>query len=448
MSQTLIERIPPHNLEAEQAILGSMLINAESAAVAAGALEPGMFYREAHGIIFRAACELFRKNEPIDLVTMRGTLGDRLEVAGGFGYLVDLAAAIPTTEHTRYYTAMVAGHAERRRLIEAATRAIDMAFDTDHADPVGCAQADVMKLGGSRAGETAVPFHQVVEGEYGRSYELMRQRHEGRRVDVRAFCFGEPGGLGRLDEIIVPASGDMVIVGARPSAGKTAFGIQVASIAAKEAPVLFFSLEMTKEAIARRYIALLTGISTHRQRTGFSTPAESQTIAEVMASTQYLNLEIDDRPNLTVAQMRATALRREHALGRPLGLVIIDHMVKVRADNPRASGHEKMTQVWNDTKDMLKAHGWAGLALMQLRRPGQGQEDRKPTAADLRESGSAEEVGDVILLLQRLQAERAKAMGQARVIIEKHRDGAVGELDALFFGERGRFELQAEGWAE
>lgn len=443
--QDLITRVPPHSYEAEQEVLAGCLMGPDLLACAIDALSPADFFATRHQLIFAAILTLAKRNEDVTLVTIQDALGDRLLEAGGVGYLVDLHDGRTLASQYGSNLAIVAEKALRRRAIAAASETLDEAYNAEVDDPVGRAQSRFMGLAVERRGESCVSFAQVVENEYGRTFDLMERRNRGEHLDVRAFTFGET--LGQLDEMIVPTPGDLILVGARPSTGKTALGLQIAAEVAREKPVLFFSLEMQKEAIARRYIALLTGISVHRQKTGFVTREEADLIAQVQASAQFLNMEIDDRPRLSIAQMQATALRREHIRGEKWGLVVTDHLAEVKADNPKASGHEKMSQIASDHKRMLRENGWAGLALMQLRRSPNGQEDKRPTDQDLRESGTLEQVADVIVLIHRLKEERKKATSAATLIVEKNRDGAVGDVQALFTGDRMRFECPTMRWA-
>lgn len=443
--QDLITRVPPHSYEAEQEVLSGCFMRADLLASAIDALTPEEFYASRHRNIFEAMASLVKRGEDVNIVSVKEALGARLEESGGWGYIVDIMDGRTLASQFPMHLAIVAEKALRRRAIVAASETLDEAYSADVDDPVGRAQSRFMGLAVERRGESCVAFSEVVENEYGRTYDLMRRRGLGEHLDVRAFAFGET--LGQLDEMIVPTPGDLILVGARPSTGKTALGLQVAAEVARHKPVLFFSLEMQKEAIARRYIALLTGISVHRQKTGFVTEAEAMLISEVMASAQYLNMEIDDRPRLSIAQMQATALRREHIRGEKWGLIVTDHLAEVKADNPKGSGHEKMSQIASDHKRMLRENKWAGLALMQLRRSPNGQEDKRPTDQDLRESGTLEQVADVILLIHRTKEERKKASSAATLIIEKNRDGPVGDVQALFTGDRMRFECETQRWA-
>lgn len=437
----LITRIPPNDQEAEQAVLASMLVDIQAIAQASSILEPSSFYRSGNGIIFAAMMDLHRKGEPVDLLTVKAHLGDRLDEVGGYGYLLDLQTSMPTTAHVETYARTVAEKAARRATIKAADLTMAEAFNPEVEDPIARAQSRFMALGGVKKGETCTTFSAVVDDEYGRIIETVNNRDLGIEKDLRAFEFGLPS----LDYQCIVMAADMVTVGARPSAGKTSFGLQVADHVATTKPVLFFSLEMTKQAIARRYFALKTGVSVHRQITGILRKEEQDAIAYAMAEASFRNMEIDDRVGLTVAQMQATALRRQHANGQPWGLILVDHMVKVKGSDPRANGHQKLTQVSNDLKELGRNMGVPVMVLTQLRRPAQGQEKQRPYATDLRESGSIEEDSDIILLLHR--PDRDQMVSAASLYIEKQRNGPCGELAMTFKGDRMMFECQKSDWS-
>lgn len=435
-----ITRTPPQNDEAERAVLASCILDQRYAlAGVANLLTPADFYRRANGVIFATIQELARTGAPVDLITLGSALGNRLGEVGGNGYLVDLVGGIPTTAHANYYAGLVKDAARRRAYIEVCATALHELYDADAPDASLRLTNRVLELQATGARvQRASTLPDVVAAEHQRMINLVDRRVAGDDTETRAFTTGIPS----LDQLLAIDEGDMVVLGARPSAGKTALGLQIAAYVAEVLGkrTRFFSLEMSKEALARRWLTSATAISAGRQLNGYIDPGGMIAIAEAeQHARDWLDLlEIDDRSGLTVAQIHASYVQGLQERPEPIGLVVIDHMVKVRSSLPgNATGHAKMTQVCNDVKQFAKDTKVPVLALMQLSRPMKGSESKEPRMSDLRESGTIEEDADVIIMLHR--PERGGSVSEAIALVEKNRNGPVGRVHLCFDAQRTTF---------
>jgi replicative DNA helicase len=425
------ELVPPHDLDAEHTVLACCMADRYALAAVVGAdLKPEDFYRHGHQEIYRAIRGLFAKGDPVDLLTLKAALGGRLESVGGYGYLVDVAGSIPTTAHIEHYAAIVAEKADRRRAIAVVAESWQALHDPETPDPVTDALGKLMAVGGGRSKAAVVDFHAVVE-------DRLNAIHQAARNPATAKGGCVTTGIYDVDKLVRIEPGDMVVIAARPSAGKTALALQIMANIAQDAPVLFFSLEMSKEAMASRYLTARTGVSSRRQMGGYVGAEELDAIGGAWTEALGLQFRIDDRPGLTVAQIAAAAHREAVTLGRPLGAIFIDHMGKVRPADSRASGHAKLTQVSNDLKQLFRSMKVPGVVLNQLNREVEKRND-KPRMSDIRESGSIEEDADVIGLLHR--PGRDEAMGQASLYFAKNRNGQTGDVDLIFNAAKTCFE--------
>lgn len=426
---SIVERVPPHDVDSEQAVLAAGLVDLHALVVARGILEPGDFYRPAHAILWRALCAVADAGKPVELLTVRDALGANLDDVGGFPYLVDLYGSIPTTAHTEYHARHVADLALRRAAIAACADSLGELFDPHAEEPVTAAQGRLMAVQ-ARRNEKAVRVGDVaadVTDDTNRQHQA-RKRYERTGPAVTT-------GIKQLDEMLYVAPGNYVVMAARPSAGKTALANQMMlHVAQNHGPVYFASLEMDKEAITRRLLAQMTGVGTVRQRNGAVSDAELDLLSQAARSIAELPLWIDDRPAMTVAQIAAGA-QQQHAK-TPLALVVIDHLSEVAAVDPRASAYERMSQIARDVGVMFRRLRVPGIAIAQLSRE-VDRDNRKPRASDLRDSGQLEQKADAIVMLHRPHREGEKT--DAELLLVKQRDGAVGTVPVVYEAERTRF---------
>lgn len=430
-------RVPPQSAEAEQHVLACCLSSAYALVQVADLLKPSDFYRQTNGRLFARLLKLHRQGKPVDLMSAReGLSEEELEGIGGFDYLVDLASSVPTTAHALYYAGLVADRALRREAILACHASIEKLHDLEVEDPVTVVQGAIMGVDTRASGQVVKHFGTLVE----EAFEPIRQRAMdplGSRVDRSVET-----GLHDLDQIAWIERNDLIVLGARPSCGKTAIALQVMLHAAQAGRrVLFFSLEMSAEAMVKRYYSLKTGIGSHRIRSGSVSQSELGKMADAIAKAVTLPFFIDDRPALTVAQIAATCEREEATHDEKLGLIVIDHMLKVQPASPNPGRrHTEMTQICGDLKRLNRRLGVPVLALYQLNR-GSEKDNREPGMADLRESGSIEEDADHIWLLHR--PDREAKFSDTKLIVAKNRNGACGHVDMVFDAARTQFACAA-----
>lgn len=418
---------PPHNPEAELDVLAACLAS-ETALAGAHAL--GLlakdFYVGLHGDLYVLMSSISAKGSPVDLVTILQAAGNTSEL---YGLAIDLMGRFAIQAHADYKVGLVIDAARRRAAIVACYESMVDLRDPSAEDPVSDSVARLMAVNTERSREAVHDFGDVAQERLATIYAAAMGERRTASVET---------GLYDLDRMARIEAGEMIVLGARPSAGKTAIGVQVLTHVARSLPVLFFSLEMSREAIAGRYFTGETATSAHRQQSGYLQEHEIAGVATAAERAKTLRFRIDDRVGLTVAQIAATA-RREHIRSGGLGLVVIDHLVKVKAADAKATGHARLTQISNDLKNLARQLQVPFLVLAQLNRDSDKQE-RKPRASDLRESGSIEEDADHIWLLHR--PERDKGFCGAELLVEKQRNGPCGVVHLTFDAARTRFECQ------
>lgn len=427
----MIEHIPPHDEAAEQQLLSAALQSKKAMAAIVGVgLAPEDFYHPAHDTIWRAALDLTRAGKPVDTIMVRDRLGDagELDAVGGWPYLCDLMTAMVIPGVAKHYAEIVIEKARRRAAVYACHDSLADLYDPASTDPVSLAQGRLMGIKDRTSAESTVDFVSAVEEAYD---PILKRIEDPNASTPRAFKTG----LYDLDNVAWVEPGEYVVLGARPSDGKTALALQVMLEVAAGKRVLFHSLEMPRRTIAMRYLATLAGVSSHRLRTGYLSSEEQAAIKGAYAAANGLQMRIDDRPGLTVAQIVASA-RREQQNGK-LGLLVVDHLLKVRPADARASRHQQMAQISNDLAVFGKESGVAVMGLYQLNRAS-ANEQRKPRLSDLRESGSAEEDADHVWLLHR--PDHLKAFSPAELLVEKNRNGPCGLVNLMFQSALTRFE--------
>lgn len=421
----MTQHIPPYDSEAEQHLLAAVLNNkaARSTVMDMGLL-PEDFYHDAHAALWRAAVEMTRAGKPVDPILARQYL-DNDELRELCYDLLGMMA-LPTT--APHYAAVVMDKARRRAAIYACHDALAALYDPMSQDPVSLAQGRLMGIEDRTTTESTVDFVSAVEEAYD---PILKRLEDPTSKPPRAFTTD----LYDLDGLAWVERGEYVILGARPSDGKTALALQIMLHVAAGRRVLFHSLEMPKKAIAMRYLSMLSGVGSHRLRSDHLSADERDKLKAAYAAANALQFRIDDRAGLTVAQIVASA-RREMQRGK-LGLLVVDHLLKVRPADPRASRHQQMAQISNDLAAFGKESKVTVLGLYQLNRAS-ANEQRKPRLSDLRESGSIEEDGDHIWLLHR--PDHLKAFSDAELLVEKNRNGPCGLVNLVFQSALTRFE--------
>jgi replicative DNA helicase len=430
LSDSSIERLPPQSLDAEQAVLGALLVSGDGMSRVVDILEPDYFYRKAHQVIYAACLDLFDKNEPIDTVTVSQYLKDEghLEQVGGRHYITDLSLSVATTANLEYYGKLVQEKALLRHLIKAGTEIVSSCYEETDADTaIDRAEQLIFGLAQRRNMAQLVHIKHIVED----SFKKIEQRYENR--DQLSGC---PTGFYDLDAL---TSGfqpsDLVIVAARPSMGKTAFVLNIAQHAAVEAniPVAVFSLEMSKEQLVQRMLCSEANIDANRLRTGHMHTNDWTHLAMAMGRLGEAPIFIDDSAAVTALDIRAKC-RRLKAEQKGLGLVIIDYIQLMSGRKATDNRVQEVSEISRSLKTLAREIGVPVIALSQLSRAVEARQNKRPMLSDLRESGSIEQDADIVMFIYRDEYYNAESdkRGEAEIIIAKQRNGPVGTVDLLY----------------
>lgn len=434
----MIDRVPPHNVEAEQAVLGAMLIKKEAIAEAIEILRPDDFYRDAHRIVFEAMLELFQKNEPVDIVTVTEQLkkNDLLEKAGGIAFITALDNAVPTAANVAYHAKIVEEKAQLRNLINAATEIAGTAYEDteDMAEIMDRAEKRILDVASRENTGAFVPIKDIVMGTF--------QQIENRAKNSGALT-GLPSGFIDLDRLTAGFQpSDLILVAARPSMGKTAFTLNIATYVAvhERKPVAFFSLEMSKEQLVQRMLCAEGGIDSQRLRKG-ELDDEWPKLVEAADRLSGAPIYIDDTPGITVMELRSKArrLKAEHGLD----LVIIDYLQLMQGRGGKSGDNrqQEISEISRSLKALARELSVPVIALSQLSRSVESRQIKRPMLSDLRESGSLEQDADIVMFLYRedYYTEETDKQNITEVIIAKHRNGPIDKIDLFFQKEFTKF---------
>ncbi len=436
-----IERLPPQNIEAEEAILGAILIDPDAIIRVATMIRPEDFYRERHGWIYDTALALHERREPIDLLTVCDELERReqLDQVGGTQYITALVNAVPTSIHAEHYARIVERTATRRRLIEAAGQIAGLAYqEADDVDEV-VDRAEQVLFGVSerRISRELVPIRQVLSDYYDRVEYLTRHRGE---------MIGIPTGFTDLDKLLGGLQrSDMVILAARPSVGKTSLALSIAHNAAKkyDRRVAFFSLEMSNEQVVQRLVSAETGINAQRLRRGEIEQDEWVLFTEATGKLSESHLYIDDTPGVSALELRTKARRLHAEVG--VDLIVVDYLQLMRGDYRSENRVQEISSISRALKALARELNVPVLALSQLSRGVESRTDKRPILSDLRESGALEQDADVVMFIYRdeMYNENTERPNLADIMVAKHRNGPTGTVSLYFRRELAQF-LEAE----
>jgi replicative DNA helicase len=435
-------RVPPHNLDAEQSLLGAMLLSRDAIAAAEETCTADDFYKPAHSHIFDAIHTLYARGEPADPVTVADELSRAglLEMVGGLSALITLQADTPATTNAARYARIIEEHALLRRLIAVAGEISEMGYSVpeDVTAAVDEAESLVFAVAERRVVDSLKPLRSLLEASLDR-LERMFDRDQA--------ITGVPTGYVDLDERLYglqPSS--LVIVGARPGMGKTSFALGIAAHAAMEAqvPTLVFSLEMAHDELTQRLLVSEARVDSGRIRNGRLHESDWPKISQAVARLGDAPLFIDDNPNLTVMEMRAKA-RRLKAREGGLGLIIVDYLQLMSSRASVENRQIEVSAISRGLKILARELEVPVVALSQLSRALEARADKRPILADLRESGSLEQDADVVLFLYRDELYNAESAdrGSAEVIVAKHRNGPTGKMQLAFLDHYTRFANMA-----
>lgn len=440
-----LERLPPQNLEAEQSVLGSLLIDRDAIIRVAAMIRPDDFASAANGTIFRAILDLYNRREPTDFVTLSDELTrrTRLDEVGGIAYLSTLANAVPTAVHVEYYARIVERTATLRRLIDAGTEIVKIAYDdgVETEDALDAAERAIFNVTERRTTKDFVSIADVLDKFFDQINYM--DQHRGEMVGV-ATGFADmdqlTGGLQRSD---------LVIVAARPSVGKTALALGMAYGAAitHGKTVGIFSLEMSAEQLVTRLLSTETGVDTHRLRMGQINDGEWDRISRAFGRLAEANIFIDDTAAASIMDIRSKARRLQAEHG--LDLLIIDYLQLMTARRSENRVQE-ISEISRGLKGLARELNVPVVALSQLSRAVETRADHRPMLSDLRESGSIEQDADIVMFIYREEVYEPETdkKGIAEIIVAKHRNGPVGTVHLRYFNQTARFadlELYRDG---
>ncbi len=434
-----MNRLPPHNLEAEQSVLGGVLIDNQTFHKVIDSITPDDFYRPANGKIFAAMCELATKSQPIDAVTLPAKLKEMelYEEIGGASYLAELLESVPSAIHSEYHAKLVAEQAIKRRLVTTCTEIGNRGLDPGEttAELLDYAEKSIFGLTSSKMKGGMIHVRDVVRSAF------VQLEH---RFENQGQITGCPSGYDELDKLTCGFQrSDLIIVACRPSVGKTSFALGVTRHAAVrvKAPVAFFSLEMSRESIVTRLLAAEAKVDSQRIRTGKLAEQDWGRLTRAAGLLSEAPIYIDDTPALTVLEMRGKARRMKAELG-DLGVVIVDYL-QITGTNARAQNRENaISEISRGLKALAKELSVPVIALSQVNRNIDLRPDKRPMMADLRESGAIEQDADLIIFLHREDAENQQGSNAtlAEFIVAKHRNGPRDTVKVAWLGQYTSFE--------
>jgi replicative DNA helicase len=435
-------RVPPQEIQAEQAVLGGLMLAPEALDAVTDVLAEEDFYRHDHRLLFRAICDLARKGRPVDLVTMREWFdaGDLMERVGGLAYLSELTATTPSAANIGAYALIVREKALLRELIQAGTEIINVGHQPGNIpirEVLDRAEERVFELSehSSRGGKDYVPLRDALRD----AFAVLQERYEA-QGDVT----GLPTGFVDLDQITAGLQPtDLIILAARPSQGKTALALNIAEHAAVRAHkgVLVFSMEMSYSQLAFRLISSLGRVDAQRIRNGQLDEDDWQRVTKAIRTFQGAKLFIDDTPALNPLELRGRArrLKRQH----DIGLVVVDYLQLMQVDGNIDNRATEIAEISRSLKALAKELQVPVLALSQLNRALESRTDKRPVMSDLRESGGIEQDADVIMFIYRDEVynkDREDNKGLAEIILAKQRNGPTGVVTLRFNGANTRFD--------
>lgn len=428
-------RSPPHSREAEESVIGAVLLSEEAVNEVMDVIHPEDFYVPAHQAIFEAMRELFDTSQAIDAVTVSELLRRRgeLEKIGGIQYLTRLVDIVPSTSNVVYYAGIVEEHAKRRELIRAGASVTDFAFNVDEeiATVLDRAEQAVLGVAERRASQTLFEvgpmFNDVLE-----HIEMLEQQGS----DLTGLATGYVD-IDKKLAGLQPAN--LVVIAARPAMGKSSLALGIGiNVAAQNEPVALFSLEMSKEELVQRILSSVGKVDSMKLRSGQLGPLW-QRVVDAAGRMYQAPIFIDDSPVVTVTDIRAKCRRLKRRRG--LSLVVVDYLQLMQASN-RENRQQEISEITRNLKNLARELEVPIIAVSQLNRSLESREDKRPRLADLRESGAIEQDADVVMFIYRHEyyhPEEQEKKGIAEVIVAKHRAGSTGPVEMTFQPEFTRF---------
>ena len=441
-------KLPPQHIEAEQSILGGILIENEAINRVTEILDADDFYREAHRKIFNALINLSERDEPADLITLTNELRkiDELDSIGGASYLASLIDSVPTAANIQYYARIVKEKAILRKLIQTSTEIITQSYE-DRGDVESFldeAERSIFEISEKRVRPSFYPIREIVKESFATIEKLFKNKEA---------VTGVPSGFKELDRMTAGFQpSDLVIIAGRPSMGKTAFCLDVAEYAAidNKIPVAIFSLEMSKEQLVIRMLCSQAHVEGTRLRTGYLNESDWPKLTIAAGSLSESPIYIDDTAALSVLEMRAKARRLKADHG--LGMVIVDYLQLMKGRARVESRQQEISEISRSLKALAKELNIPVIAVSQLSRKTEERTGNRPQLSDLRESGAIEQDADLIIFIYRDEVYNKDPdnpnRGKAEVIIGKQRNGPIGKIDLAFLDKFTTFKDLYKGETE
>lgn len=437
MDVSSMGRIPPQNTEAEQSVLGSMLLDKEAIASVTESLKADDFYRDDHKEIFEAIVDLYEKGNSVDVVTVSEQLKIRgtFESVGGLDYITQLASIVPTTANIKQYVRIVEGKSILRKLIRASGDIINMSYEAAEEVPVilDNAEMKIFDILQKRNLKGISPIKDILVDTFNKLEEL---------YNTKGSIVGVPTGFADLDHKTAGLhSSDLILIASRPSMGKTSFALNIAQNAAvsHNIPVLIFSLEMSKEQLVSRLLSSEAMVDSQKIRTGMFEEEDWTKLAGALGPLARAPIYIDDTPDISVMEIRAKSRRLK--LEKNIGLIIIDYLQLMQGRGRAENRQQEISEISRSLKVLAKEVGVPVVALSQLSRAPEARSDHRPILSDLRESGAIEQDADLVMFLYRddYYNPDTDKKNIAEVIISKHRNGSTGTVEIAWLGQYTKF---------
>ena len=445
VSQENIQRVPPQSIEAETCVLGSMILHAPAIDMVVQIIKADHFYRPGHQLIFQTVVDMRQSGKPIDLVLVRDELDRRKQLAqaGGVEYLVTLAEGVPNAANVEYYARIVRDKAMLRQLIVAGTEMITEAYDTRDEAPevIDRAENTIFQIASQHIGDQAKNLKDLLQDTF-----TNLEQHEGKAIT------GLSSGYDQLDELTSGfQNGDMIIMAARPSMGKTSCLLNIAEYMAvvDKRPIAFFSMEMSKEQLAQRVLASHARFDLRKMRRGMIRDEDWTKLQLAAGDLEEAPILIDDSATLTVLQLRAKARRLKAA--HDIQCVFVDYLQLLTYFGRASSRHEQITEMSRGIKALARELNIPVICAAQLNRGPADRESHRPRMSDLRESGSIEQDADLVMLLHNEDyyhqgEENHSFTGTTELLIAKQRNGPIGIVNLKFIKEFTLFEPAAPNY--
>ena len=427
-------RIPPHNNEAEESVLGSILLSSDAANEVLDRLSPEDFYVPAHQAIFEAITHLFDQNQPIDAVTVADILrrAEELDKVGGVSYLTRILDAVPTAANVTYYSAVVEEHGLRRRMLRAGAEIgeLALALDAEIETVIDTAEQTMLAVAEKRIGEGLEPLGGLFNGTLEHLEEV-----EKRGSDLT----GVSTGLRDLDKKLGGLQpSNLVVIAARPAMGKSTLALNIGThVARQHGPVAIFSLEMAREEIVQRLLCSEAKVDSMKLRTG-QLGSKWPDLVKAANSLYKVPIYVDDAAQITVTDIRAKCRRLKRKSG--LELVVVDYLQLMQGNN-RENRQQEIAEISRNLKNLARELEVPVIGVSQLNRGLESRNDKRPQLGDLRESGAIEQDADVVMFIYRDDYYNDEAQkGVADILISKHRAGATGAVKVTFAAEYTKFD--------